>query len=200
MNWKRFRNIWSLAIGLLFASSIAIATTGTITVLDSTGATQTYNVLVDGSGHFWGMNALVDGLGNGNPAQVDSSNRLSVAVNNNVALSPTSPDVCTSIIPINQTASTDLKTSVAKLHICSILIVSATAQNVSLVEGTGTTCATGISALLGGTTASMALAANGGFSQTTWRPFLVTKTTADHLCLLQSGAGNVSGEITYVDQ
>lgn len=117
------------------------------------------------------------------------------------APSPNPSDVCTSFKAISQTASTDLVTSTNKLHICAMLIVSATAQSVSLVEGTGTTCATGTAAIMGATTAAngMALAANGGFTHTAERPFIVTATTADHLCLLQSGAGNVSGFISYVD-
>jgi hypothetical protein len=52
---------------------------------------------------------------------------------------------------------------------------------------------------MGGTTASIAVAANGGWTLTSARPFMVTKTTADHLCLLQSGAGNLSGFLSYVD-
>jgi hypothetical protein len=118
-----------------------------------------------------------------------------------VAQSPNPNTLCTSIKPISQTASTDLITSTNKLHICAILIVSATAQSVSLVEGTVTTCGTGTAALMGATTAAngMALAANGGFTHTAERPFMVTQTTADHLCLLQSGAGNISGFISYVD-
>jgi len=116
-----------------------------------------------------------------------------------VALSPNPSTVCTSSISVNQTASTDLVTSTNKLHICAILLVSATAQNLSLVEGTGTLCATGIAALIGGTTASIAVAANGGFSTPSDRAWLITKTTGDHLCLIQSGTGNVSGVITYLD-
>lgn len=116
-----------------------------------------------------------------------------------IAPSPNPSTVCSSVKAVNQTASTDLVTSVAKLHICSIVLVSATAQNLSLVEGTGTTCATGIAALIGGTTASVAVAANGGFATASERAWLVTQTTADHLCLLQSGTGNVSGVITYLD-
>lgn len=107
---------------------------------------------------------------------------------------------CTGIISVNQTASADLLTSVAKLNICTIILISATAQNISLVEGTGSVCATGIAALIGGTTASLAVAANSGFSAPAPFPWLKTKTTADHLCLLQSGVGNVSGIITYLDR
>lgn len=116
-----------------------------------------------------------------------------------VAPSPNPSDVCTSFKAISQTASTDLITSTNKLHICAMLIVSATAQSVSLIEGTGTVCATGTSAIMGGTAGTIALAANGGFTHTAERPFLITNTTADHLCLVQTGSGNVSGFISYVD-
>jgi len=118
-----------------------------------------------------------------------------------VAPSPNPSTMCTSFIAISQTASTDLVTSTNKLHICAMLIVSATAQSISLVEGTGATCGTGTAAIMGATTAAngMSLAANGGWTHTADRAFLVTATTADHLCLLQSGAGNVSGFISYVD-
>jgi hypothetical protein len=144
--------------------------------------------------------------------QVTSAGSLHTTVDNATALGQATMSVsspitfasdqigsCTGVIPINQTAATDLKTSVAKLNICSVVIVSATAQSVSLVEGTGSVCATGIAALIGGTTASMALPANGGFTSISGLPWLKTQTTADHLCLLQSGAGNVSGIITYLD-
>jgi hypothetical protein len=116
-----------------------------------------------------------------------------------VAQSPNPAPMCTSVIAVNQTTSTDLKTFTNFGYICSIVLVSATAQNLSLVEGTGTVCATAIAALVGGTTASLAVSANGGFSAVAGIPWLKTQTTAHHLCLLQSGAGNVSGIITYQD-
>lgn len=116
-----------------------------------------------------------------------------------VAQSPNANPVCTGVIAVNQTTSTDLKTFTNFGYICSIVLVSATAQNVSLVEGTGSVCATSIAALIGGTTASMALAANGGFSAVADRPWLQMLTTAHHLCLIQSSTGNVSGIITFQD-
>jgi hypothetical protein len=116
-----------------------------------------------------------------------------------VTQSPTPNDACPNVIAVNQTASTDLLTATNKLHICSIILASAAAQNISLVEGSGTTCGTGTVALIGGTTASLALAANGGFSAIADRAWLTMQTSAHHLCLLQSGSGNVSGVITYKD-
>jgi hypothetical protein len=116
-----------------------------------------------------------------------------------VATRPTANPICTSKVIVNQTGSTDLVTLTNSGYICSIVLVSASAQNISLVEGTGPVCATGITGMIGGTTASVALGANGGFSSISPSPWLVTAAAAKHICLLQSAAGNVSGVITYVD-
>lgn len=108
--------------------------------------------------------------------------------------------VCTSFVAISQTASFDLKTFTNRGYICSIVIVSSDAENVSVVQGTGATCGTGTAALIGGTTAAtgMAVAANGGVALGNLQ--LVTTTTAQHLCLLQSGTGRIAGVISYADQ
>lgn len=107
---------------------------------------------------------------------------------------------CTLQIAVNQTTSTDLKTFTNKAYICYVFLISATAQNVSLVQGTGSVCATSTVALIGGTTASAALAANGGFVvEVAPGGYVKMTTTAQHLCLLQSGSGNISGVIGYID-
>jgi hypothetical protein len=108
---------------------------------------------------------------------------------------------CTSVIPISQTASTDLHTSSGKTYICAILIVAPDAEVVSLVEGTGSVCATGIAAIIGSTTAAngTSLAANGGYQMSSSSPVFNTQTASDHLCLLQSGSGRVAGFISYND-
>jgi hypothetical protein len=112
----------------------------------------------------------------------------------------TTATACTGTpIAINQTASTDVYTSTNKMHICSIVLVSATQQGFSLSEGTGSTCASGTALLMGGAGGTMQLAANGGFSATSGVPWLQAKNTADHLCLLQSSTGNISGTITLID-
>jgi hypothetical protein len=118
-----------------------------------------------------------------------------------VTLSPNPVTICTSFKNISVATSTDLVTSVNFLHICGILIVETSAQTVSLVEGTGTLCASGETPIIGGTLASggLPLAANGGFNQASGIPFVRTKTMADHLCLLQSGSTSSTGYISYVD-
>jgi hypothetical protein len=106
---------------------------------------------------------------------------------------------CVLTAPINMSASaTIINGQISeKIHICAVGFVTSAAVSVSFVEGTGTACATNLSAIAGGTTASMSFAANGVFTMTAAEPFLVTKTTGDNFCILQTGSGNVSGFITY---
>lgn len=111
---------------------------------------------------------------------------------------------CTGVINIAQTATTDVHTFTGFGKICSIVLVSATAQNIGIQEGTGTTCQSSGTALLGvsataSNTAQMAVAANGGFSAVSATPWLSLQTSADHLCVDQSSTGEVAGTITYQD-
>jgi len=110
---------------------------------------------------------------------------------------------------INLTASGQVitSTSAKKTYICSIDITSATAQNIALVEGTGSTCATNIFGLAGGTTAATGwnFAANGGLTKgsgvgTVYSPSADTNAAAANVCLLLSSTGQTSGQITYVQQ
>lgn len=120
------------------------------------------------------------------------------------AISPNPAPVCTGVININQTSTTDVHTFTNIGYICAVMLISATAQNIGIDEGTGTTCETSGTALIGVSatataTPSLAVAANGGFSSVAASPWLKLQASADHLCVLQSGAGNVSGTITYAD-
>jgi hypothetical protein len=123
---------------------------------------------------------------------------------NSVVLDPCRTNANT-FKPISQTASTQLVTgtSAKKIYICSINIVTAAANNVALVEGTGTTCATGTAGMAGGTTAATGwnFAANGGLTQGNGMGSIMAEATnADNLCLLQSAAVQLSGVIGYVVQ
>lgn len=108
-------------------------------------------------------------------------------------------------ISINQIANTQIITGIAseKIYICSIHLITATAQNIALVDGTGTTCATAPSGVVGfgGATAATGwnFAANSGIVLPSDKnPYGETSTAADNVCLFQSGAGQVSGGLTYV--
>lgn len=106
-------------------------------------------------------------------------------------------------VQISQTTGTQLVTGTAseRVYICSISLVTATAQNIALVDGTGSVCATSPTGLLGGSTAATGqnFGANGGWVLP-YNPYAYAKTStdADNVCLLQSGAGQVSGVLTYV--
>ncbi len=142
------------------------------------------------------------------PLSLDTAGNLRV----NVAVQ-TAADACMfqakSGAPINLTASGQVITGTAskKTYICSIDVGTATAQSIALVEGTGTTCATNTFGLAGGTTAATgwSLAANGGLTKgsglgTVYSPSADTNATAANVCLLLSGSGQASGQITYVQQ
>jgi hypothetical protein len=94
-------------------------------------------------------------------------------------------------------------TTAKQTYICSMELITATAQNIALVEGTGTTCATGTAGLAGGTTAASGwnLAANGGFVKGVGGFWVFkTGTTGDDICLLLSGTGQTSGSVQWVQQ
>lgn len=114
---------------------------------------------------------------------------------------PASPG-CSSRVVVDQTTSTDILTLTNNGYICAIHLQSSTAQNVSVIQGTGTVCATNAVVLDGGTTTTphLAMAASGGFVLSLGSGnFLKTTTTAQHLCVLQSSTGQVSGVIIYTD-
>jgi hypothetical protein len=115
---------------------------------------------------------------------------------------------CPNYVAINQTASATVISGIAKaqrIYICSIVLINNTpAQSISIVEGTGTVCATNILAIMGGTTASatvgMSMGVNGQLVSVASGPFISSSVTQNNLCILQSGVGVISGAITYVAQ
>jgi hypothetical protein len=109
---------------------------------------------------------------------------------------------CDHWTPISLTANTQIITgaSAKQTYVCSIAIVAAAATNVALVEGTGTTCATGTAGMAGGSTAATGwnFAANGGLTHGTGVGAIIrTATAADNVCLLVSAANQISGVITW---
>ena len=122
-------------------------------------------------------------------------------------------DPCTwkakSYAPVSITGSTQIVTGTGglKTYLCSYHVVTATAQNIALVEGTGSTCATNIYGLAGGTTAATGwnFAANSGIARGDGNATVAygsadANATAANICLLLSGSGQVSGAIAYVQQ
>lgn len=106
-------------------------------------------------------------------------------------------------VPISQTTNTKLISAATgkKNYICSIAVVGADAENISVVEGTGSTCGSSTAAVVGSTTASagMNFQAGAGFVAGTGGNAVIVGTGAAlDLCLFQSGSGRVSGFLTYV--
>ena len=109
---------------------------------------------------------------------------------------------------INGTAGATIITGTAskKIYVCSLVLVTATAQNINLVSGTGTVCGTGTTAMLGlsgGTTAATGwnLSANGGLTLGSGGFSLgQTQNNADNLCMLTCSTGQITGGLSYVVQ
>lgn len=164
-----------------------------------------------------------DAAGNARGANVDASNRLTVLadINNGSATSTVGGtasvalvsfvgvDPCMSnakvLLAISQATSTQLfaGTSAKKTYVCGLSIVATTAENVSLISGTGTVCATNAAAMIGGTTGvlGMAFAANGGINMGGANASVaVSAANADNVCLVQTGSVRIGGVMSYVVQ
>ncbi len=111
-----------------------------------------------------------------------------------------------SVVAISQAANTKLISAAvaAKInYICSFHIVAGDAENVSLVEGTGSTCGSNTAAVIGGTTAAAGpnLGANGVLVMGDGSATIASGThTSYDVCLFQSGSGRVAGSMTYVQR
>jgi len=139
-------------------------------------------------------------------------NVKAIAAGTNV-IGHTSSDPCAQAtkinVPISMTGTTTVKlvslASSQQIYVCSLSLIASGATVVSIADGTKTTteCDTAAEAVIGATTAThgLSLAANGGFTYGNGGSTVARTTTAAHdLCLFQSGAGDVSGNLTYVQQ
>lgn len=116
----------------------------------------------------------------------------------------TAPVVCDNWSAINLTANGTIITGAAskKTYICSLNLVTATAQNIALITGTGAACVTTQTAgMAGGTTAATGwnLAANGGLTLGTGVGVVIGGfgNTGDNVCLMLSGSGQTSGTVAW---
>lgn len=114
------------------------------------------------------------------------------------------PAVGDTFKPISVTSATTtlLVTGVSGRHvrITSLNLVSAIANNVALISGTGATCGTGTAGIAGGTTAANGwnLAANGGLTiGTGLGAVMQTVATGDSVCVVTSAIGPLAGSMGY---
>jgi len=147
----------------------------------------------------WTVQATHQG-GNWNIAHIGGS--LHVAGISNVGsgtTAGTTPMVCHSSQAFSLTADGVIAhaNSGMRIFVCSIVMIAAAAENLSVVEGSGSACGTGKLSVIGGIGGTMSVAATGGFSSIAPFPWVSSSLAGNALCLDKSGSGNVSGVITY---
>lgn len=156
------------------------------------------------TGTFWQATQPVSGTVTTTPPANASANIAQIAGSTVVA------DPCqvnarlTANISITASGQIITGTAAKQTYICFLqFAASATADNVALVEGTGTTCATSIAGMAGGTTAATGwnLLANGSVTAGTIQNWAFKSATlADNVCLLASSGAQISGTVQYVQQ
>lgn len=182
-------NPFKVAIGGLSSITstglLADPTQATIVTLDPFGRLQASDTITDGSGRYAALRGSEG-------AQIFDAGLVTQA-----GIAPSLQ--CPYVANISVTAATQLVTNTGgqAIHVCAFAVVLAGAESVSLVEGTGSTCATGTKGLYGGTSASIAFAANGGSNLLSDRIILPMQVRGDNLCLLKSAANNASGTLVY---
>jgi hypothetical protein len=105
-------------------------------------------------------------------------------------------------VSITSGTTTLMVTGVSGRHvrIGSVHLVTAIANNVAFISGTGATCGTGTAGMAGGTTAANGynFAANGGLTLGTGLGTVMqTVAAGDSVCLVTSSAGPLAGTIAY---
>lgn len=113
--------------------------------------------------------------------------------------------IAQSYAPISITTATTTRivtpSASNKTYICGLILVTAAANNVGIVEGTGGTCGSGTAGVIGGTTAANGpnYSANGGMVlQAGKTAHAQTAGTNVDLCLITSAATPLAGGIKYV--
>jgi hypothetical protein len=139
-----------------------------------------------------------------------NANGTATAANSSpVVLASDSVDVCYRNPKVNQTVSfqtTTLTQQIAasgsnKIYICSLALVASAATVFSISGGTGSNCASnqlGILGVAGSATHGLSLAANGGLTLGNGSGTVAVTAASSEICLVQTGAGDISGNITYV--
>lgn len=126
-----------------------------------------------------------------------------------LASDQTVPDACTfaakTNLPISfQTTSITQLVAASgstKIYICSLSLVASAATVFSLVGGTGSNCGTP-AALIGTTSAThgLSLAANGGLTLGNGAGTVAVTAASSEVCIVQSGAGDLVGNLTYIQK
>jgi hypothetical protein len=169
--------------------TIANDSTGTVAVTQATASNL--NARTDTSG----------ATGAAPPARADFVGGLSSGATGGFVIGI---PVCDSFKAVSMTSATTtlMVTGVSGRHvrICSVNLVTAIANNVVMISGTGATCGTGTAGIAGGTTAANGwnFAANGGITVGSGiGTVMQTAATGDSVCIITSAAGPLAGTIAY---
>lgn len=110
-------------------------------------------------------------------------------------------------VPISVTTATTTKimTGAAgtKIYLCYLLLNSAIANNVAVVEGTGAACGGSTTGIVGGATAANGLsipAAGNVAMLANFSAVGVTAVSADNVCLITSSVGPLAGVAVFAQQ
>ena len=96
-----------------------------------------------------------------------------------------------------------------RTYICALYVAGSpgvlgqAVENVSIVGGTGTTCATRTYAIMGGTTGAAGMNMSPGVPIVLWSPTVTLSPPSaalagDDVCLYKSGTGRLAGIVTWV--
>jgi len=103
----------------------------------------------------------------------------------------------------NTTTTMIAGVSAKQTYLCGVFLIAGAADNLNIVEGTGSNCSSISAGLIGGTTAATGaqLAANSGFVVFGGGYWVAkTATAADNVCFMSASVIQVSGVIKYVQQ
>jgi hypothetical protein len=187
---------WVISGSLTANQSVNVAQVNGVTTLTGTGAVGT------------GAQRIAIGTDTATIAG-SAPGTAGTASANVITTQEPAPDPCHTITPtytpISMTSATTLRvvapTSAKRTYICYMFMISAIANNVAVVEGTGGTCGSSTAGVVGGTTAAngLNLAANSGaVFQAGGNAAVATAGTNVDLCLITSAAGPLAGHIKWV--
>lgn len=194
-----------LAFLLAGVSGTALAADGTVAVTAGSGTNMGVTVI---SGTNYPTAVITDPTTPTQHQAVNSSGQASVQDSTLATLLQADPcGGAKTTLAISQTTSTQIisGTSAKKTYVCSLMLVNADSvtENVSLISGTASVCASTQAVFIGATTAAagIALVTGGGATYGAGVGTVAggsVDTAANNVCLLQSGTGRIAGVITYV--
>ena len=187
----------SNATASLFNATVANATASLFNATVSNATGSLLNATITGSVTVGNATVLGQATSTGSSPVVLSSNQ---AVGDPCMFQPKiNAAISSSLGSIAAVAGVSAK----KVYICSLALISNNTANVSVIEGSTTTCSAGGVAIIGSVTAAsgMALAPNGGLTLGSGAGTVAQSGgAANSVCVLQNTTALIAGNISYVQQ